>query len=296
MDRTGTPVFLCLEALKYTFYLLNHTICQSLDAISMQILTGSTPDISALLQFHWYQCVYCVEDDTSFPSDSCEISERFIGSADHVGHKLTYTILTDDIQCIIHRSRVCTAEDPKTINIRADKWEESQEQHEFIHTCIDDKPNDEDQFNANNQMSIINTEDLIGRTYPIINHNGNEDKITIVDVLNKHKEDTLSDPSHIEFTIKHTLDDCKEIIAYNDIINAIQDYGENNALWEFKIIKAHQGPLSSNHPDYKGSSYNITLELENGETIDEPLSIMAIDAPIACVKYGLKNNLLHMDG
>ena len=51
-------------------------------------------------------------------------------------------------------------------------------------------------------------------------------------------------------------------MAYNDIINAIQDHGENNILWEFKQIKAHQGPLNNNHQDYKGSSYNVTVEWE----------------------------------
>ena len=48
-------------------------------------------------------------------------------------------------------------------------------------------------------MPIINTEDLVGRTYPIIDNNGNEEKITIVDVLEKHEADTISDPAHIDF-------------------------------------------------------------------------------------------------
>ena len=52
MDQTGIPAFLWLEALKYTCFLLNHTICQSLDNIPMQLLAGSTYDISALIQFH----------------------------------------------------------------------------------------------------------------------------------------------------------------------------------------------------------------------------------------------------
>ena len=85
-------------------------------------------------------------------------------------------------------------------------------------------------------------------------------------------------------------------MAYNDIMEAIQDNGENNILWEFKKIKAHQGPLNSNHPDYRGSNYNVTVEWENGETADEPLGIMAVDAPLACAKYGHKNNLLGENG
>ena len=54
-------------------------------------------------------------------------------------------------------------------------------------------------------------------------------------------------------------------------MNAIEENGEKNILWEFKRIKGHQGPLNKNHPDYKGSSYNVTIEWENGEITDEPL-------------------------
>ena len=111
MDRTGTPAYLWLEALKYTCYLLNHTICLSLNAVPLQLLTGSTVDVSALLQFHWYQKVYCAEDDYSFPSNSKEISARFVGFAETVGHSLTYKVLTDHTHKIIHCSWVRIIED-----------------------------------------------------------------------------------------------------------------------------------------------------------------------------------------
>ena len=55
------------------------------------------------------------------------------------------------------------------------------ESHEFISTFIHDNPNSDDQFNANNQMPIIDTENLVGRTYPIIDNNRNEEKNTIAD-------------------------------------------------------------------------------------------------------------------
>ena len=121
MDCTGTPAFLWLEALKYTCYLLNHTLCPSLDAIPLQLLIGSTVDISELLQYYWYQQVYCAEDDYSFPSESKEISGRFVGFSENVGHSLTYKILTDHTHKIIHCSWVQSAEDPKTINLYTEK-------------------------------------------------------------------------------------------------------------------------------------------------------------------------------
>ena len=106
MDCTGTPAFLWFQALQYTCYLLNHTLCPLLDAIPLQLLNGSTVDISALLQYHWYQRVYCAEDDYSFPSEFREISGCFVGFAETVGHSLTYKILTDQTNKIIHCSCV----------------------------------------------------------------------------------------------------------------------------------------------------------------------------------------------
>ena len=80
MDRTGTPPELWLHAMKYVCYLLNHTASAALDGcVPLQVLTGSTPDISALLRFHWYQQVMFREDETSFPSESPERSGCFIG-------------------------------------------------------------------------------------------------------------------------------------------------------------------------------------------------------------------------
>ena len=61
-------------------------------------------------------------------------------------------------------------------------------------------------------------------------------------------------------------------------------------------ITAHQGPLSQQHKDYKGSSYNIRVEWENGEITYEPLDIIAKDDPVTCAIYARKNNLLHLPG
>ena len=40
----------------------------------------------------------------------------------------------------------------------------------------------------------------------------------------------------------------------------------------------------------------MTIEWENGEIIDEPVSIIAINAPITYTKYAKKNNLLKLPG
>ena len=59
-----------------------------------------------------------------------------------------------------------------------------------------------------------------------------------------------------------------------------------------RSIIAHQGPLDTSHKDYKGSTYNVSIEWENGEITDEPLSIIAADDPVTCAIYARENNLL----
>jgi hypothetical protein len=67
-----------------------------------------------------------------------------------------------------------------------------------------------------------------------------------------------------------------------------QEDGEGN-VWKFCWVMGHQGPLLHNDKkDYNRSLYNVMTEWENGEVTAEPLSIIAKDDPMTCVKclYG----------
>jgi hypothetical protein len=121
MDRTGSPPYTWLLALTYVCFVLNFTASAALNwRTPVEVLTGSTPDISPLLSFGWWDPVYYKLDDPDFPSDSRERRGHFVGISEHVGHAMTYMILTDDTNKIIHRSNVRTALDPTTSNKRVD--------------------------------------------------------------------------------------------------------------------------------------------------------------------------------
>ena len=64
-------------------------------------------------------------------------------------------------------------------------------------------------------------------------------------------------------------------------------------FWKFKEIVGHQGPLQSNHADYRGSTYNVMVAREDGTYTYEPLKIIAADDPVTCALYAKKNNLLN---
>ena len=61
----------------------------------------------------------------------------------------------------------------------------------------------------------------------------------------------------------------KPIMAYNDIVHHIYVDQESDVVWRFKEIISHEGPLAQNHPNYKGSRYNVNVRLENEEITSE---------------------------
>ena len=79
----------------------------------VQALEGTTPDISFLLHFSFYEPVYyridSSEPDLNFPSSSNEKKGYWVGFADNQGDSLTWRILTEDTQKIIIRSGVRSA-------------------------------------------------------------------------------------------------------------------------------------------------------------------------------------------
>ena len=106
LDRTGAPAFLWLECVNYVCYVLNHTWCEVADAIPLQLLTGQTIDISALLRFHWCQEVCFRPEDNHFPSQSPELKGRIVGVATNVGHILTYRVHHEASGRILCRSNL----------------------------------------------------------------------------------------------------------------------------------------------------------------------------------------------
>ena len=94
---------------------------------------------------------------------------RFVGISEHVGHALTFMILTEDTQKIILRSIVHTATDPATRNLRVDRPPDH-EPKEHIQSHIDDSVSGQDDMGA--RIPIVHPEDLVGRTFGITQEDG----------------------------------------------------------------------------------------------------------------------------
>lgn len=287
--------------LKYVFHLPNHTASPALgNQVPFTMLTGSTPGISMLLQFHWYQKVYFCKIENSFPSESPEQLDYFVGFNEHVGHNLTYTILDRQSQKVLYCSEVCPADNNAALNLRANNKgdDDDTNDHGIICSTILPSINDPTPNTTPKPLEIINIDEWIGRNFEMHDKQDNMCKATITDVIYDFQKSLLKDPLHAKFkaSLQSKSGKYDEMISYNQLLEHLECHEDQPLLWEMEKIIAHQGPLNQHDPNYQGSKYNVTVLWSNGERTDEPLSIIPLDAPVACTTYSKKKEILHLPG
>ena len=150
-------------------------------------------------------------------------------------------------------------------------------------------------------MAEYNPDDLIGRTFLLPkNELGERLRATIRrKVIETSK---LLDDQHdnaidkINFHLDVGQGRAEAIMSYVQILDHLDQKEQQEDLYKFRAITGHEGPLSPQDENYKGSKYNVMVEWETGEITDEPLSLIAADDPVTCAEYAKKHDLLHLDG
>jgi hypothetical protein len=105
--RTGAPKTLWLTMAKYLADIHNTTVDKTLDwQIPLGEQKGETPDISAFLQFKYYEKIYSLDTQMKIPSTK-ECPGYWLGVAHNVGNRLAYVILTANTRQIIAHSVIC---------------------------------------------------------------------------------------------------------------------------------------------------------------------------------------------
>ena len=291
LNLCGAPAHCWLLALSYVCFVLNHTAVGSLHwRTPIEKLTGSTPDISSLLCFQFWEPVYYALDDSDFPSESTEKLGHFVGISEHVGHALTFKVLTDDSQKIIHRSRIRSALNPNERNLRID-LETNDPSPEIV------KSKHDEVLQQGATMPTFDPTDLIGRTFLLPpQDDGQRFRGKIIETIVENGQELNKHPDRIKFRCAVNDEQFEEIISYNEILNMIEKDETEEGLWRFKSITDHQGPLSKSDKAYNGSRYNVLVNWETGESTYEPLHIIAADDPVSCAIYAKENNLLEEEG
>ena len=321
MNTSGCPACCWLLCLQYICVVLNHLASPTLQGICpVQALEGTTPDISFLLHFSFYEPVYyridSSEPDLNFPSSSNEKKGYWVGFADNQDDSLTWRILTEDTQKIIIRFGVRSALRTTTNQRLASPSGEgttlpfpipySQQSHNYLPLDPLDAPTPNFEHFVKSQtgedednpipMANIDIPNLLGRSFLLPpEDNGERHMAKIIDI-DDHGQ-TLED---IKFKLKINKDQAEEIMPYNQLMDYIQNgtdaEQDPDSLFKFRDIVAHQGPLESTDPNHKGSKYNVMVEWESGEVTYEPLTLISKDDPITCAVYAKKHDLLDTTG
>ena len=321
MNTSGCPACCWLLCLQYICVVLNHLASPTLQGICpVQALEGTTPDISFLLHFSFYEPVYyridSSEPDLNFPSSSNEKKGYWVGFADNQGDSLTWRILTEDTQKIIIRSGVRSALRTTTNQRLASSSGEGttlpfpipypkQSSNSLPLDPLDASTPNFEQFVKSQSgededhpipMANIDIPNLLGRSFLLPPEDNGEHHMAKIIDIDDH-EQPLED---IKFKLKINKDQTEEIMSYNQLMDYIQkgtDAEEDpDSLFKFRDIIAHQGPLESTDPNHKGSKYNVMAEWESGEVTYEPLTLISKDDPITCAVYAKKHDLLDTTG
>ena len=279
MNTSGCPACCWLLCLQYICVVLNHLASPTLQGICpVQALQGTTPDVTFMLHFSFYEPVYyridSSEPDLNFPSSSNEKKGYWVGFANNQGDSLTWRILTKDTQKIIIHSGVRSAlgtttnqrltspsgegttlpfpipyPQQSTNSLPLGPLDESTPNFEpFVKS-----QSGEDEDNPIH-MANIDIPNLLGRSLLLPPEDNGEHHMGKIIDIDDHGQ-PLED---IKFKLKINKDQAEEIMSYNQLMDYIQkgtDAEEDpDSLFKFRDIVAHQGPLESTGPNYKGTN------------------------------------------
>ena len=160
---------------------------------------------------------------------------------------------------------------------------------------------DPEQLDNPPPMSIINFDDLLGRTFLLpMAQNGERKRATISEHVNDICQEQVSREDQLRFKLKIDGDQLDDLISYKQLMEYLEDKTDTGPLedghYRFKCIKDHKGPYTCSDPEYNGSSYNLLIEWETGEQTWEPLSNIIASDPYTCAVYAKEHNLLNTPG
>ncbi|MEM1007622.1 MAG: reverse transcriptase domain-containing protein [Myxococcota bacterium] len=236
---------------------------------------GETPDISAFLQFHFFQRVLYLDPNEGFPKTK-EKAGHFVGVTDCVGDALTYWILTEETNQIIARGdvRPYNSGDLSTSNNRIPTNPATTTLTESAHTNptemlvtmseIDGKP-----------PVVLDPTGIVGTTYADT-HNGHTQKAEVIKRTGEN-----------EWLVKF-LHGGEELRSYNELINLINKPAESgNGLYTFLAIVGHRR---------QNGLWQVEVKWDTGELSWEPLGDIKATDPVTVAGYAAKHNLLDTTG
>ena len=106
-------------------------------------------------------------------------------------------------------------------------------------------------------MSIINLDDLLGRTFLLpMDENGERKRATISEHVKDLCQQQVSREDQLRFKLKIDGDQLDDLISYNQLMEYLEDKTDTgpleDGLHRLKCIKDHKGPYTSSEVDWGG--------------------------------------------
>ena len=110
-------------------------------------------------------------------------------------------------------------------------------------------------------MSIINLDDLLGRTFLLpMDENWERKRATISEHVKDLCQQQVSKEDQLRFKLKIDGDQLDDLISYNQLMEYLEDKTDTDPLedgfYRFKCIKDHKGPYTSSEVDLGGHDPN----------------------------------------
>ena len=262
-----------------------------------EIATGYTADVSAYLDFTFYDPIYYYDEEEKFPSSKEQLG-LWLGPTINCGDAMTYYILTENNQ-VIARSTVRPANDPATQNHRRNRpfideggkkapgffgklfGKSDSDDSDFVPMPSSANPKDGpgplvatgmELLGVNNEGAAygaptIKPDDLVGYTF-IKEYAGMPQRAEVKEMIDEDEGKVL-----IEF-----VNGGEELMNYNDLINYYNaKYDEGEHLWTFDKILDHR--------KVKGGQYEVRVHWDTGESTWEPMKVIKADDKITLAAY-----------
>lgn len=152
------------------------------------------------------------------------------------------------------------------------------------------------------RMPTIDPKDLIGCMFlKETEADGQRFRARIVHSIIEKDAELKRDTDHIKFLSEVDGDTADAIYTYNQVLDFIErdslDIESNREqMYRFHCIRSHQGTLRTSDRDYNGSTYNVLVDWESGDTMYEHLDIIDKDDPMSFAEDGKRNGLLDTPG
>ena len=127
-------------------------------------------------------------------------------------------------------------------------------------------------------MPTIDIAAIEGRSYLLPHEeDGERHRATILKVYDEHMKGLINHGDRIKVKVRIGDDEFDKLIAYNEMLEVIEDEHGRDGTWNFRSILQHQGPIQKSDKErYKGSLYNVLVHWETGEKTWEPIKTMSI--------------------